>query len=710
MNIKKLKSELQTSNNYFEVSNGLVTDTFNTDEDSYYYYLTDTLINDTTRSATLTPVQISGGIIQTLDKVDGTVTEPTLNHIKYLIKLNGVNIGDELEQLLKENGIEYSSDSYLKYIETAKLYHKLREKLMLKVLKMGNNTIMYQGKEQFLPTTKSHFSLGYNEDAYIKSSIAYEIEMYLRSIFSKYGLADKDIKTIFLNHNIKDAFLKLPRDVRTKIYLEYKKALKIKIDKLTKRYIDEISRNDRDIENKKLQEQIRDQNISILYEAYQILKKEKNISPETEELLKNVEIVLNNNNNFNEIEKIIYFDQKLSQKNINDNKENFVQYENLYTEKFKEDKKIIYDYKIYEDLNERYDKLISYLKIITQENIRIINEINKLEKEINKQDNIFKNRKSYSITVDEYNELKNQLNKYNRKLLKIESCRKIICERIRIIEEKMTSFIFKDELSMETAYQDNRYTYEKESNNNYDNMLLFLGVIKQFATGRDISIKLDYDDIYMMIYNQQKRSKLKPVIKATKAEIRDFEQILGRKNEKFTCEKKQTRKGIIRKFFSSKKEPRLDAIYSAELKYLGALLIKDTNDNLYTAELAIASELYLKSLLTSSEVTHSLSDLYLKIDEKTKSVIVKKVNSILGMDLSEIEFLNILSKQNISFAFSEYRYLYEKEVNEEDKDFLSAFTKALHMIVASKIKYKSPYYDEIEKINNEKSNEQKKND
>jgi protein-tyrosine-phosphatase len=98
-----------------------------------------------------------------------------------------------------------------------------------------------------------------------------------------------------------------------------------------------------------------------------------------------------------------------------------------------------------------------------------------------------------------------------------------------------------------------------------------------------------------------------------------------------------------------------------------------------------------------------------KLDNKIKSMIIRKVNSILKLELTKNEFLNILSKKEIDNAFSEYRYLYEKEANKEDIDFINALTQALHSISSNKIKYRSPYYEDIEKILNPEEQSEKKN-
>ena len=296
--------------------------------------------------------------------------------------------------------------------------------------------------------------------------------------------------------------------------------------------------------------------------------------------------------------------------------------------------------------------------------------------------------KRLEIELHKFNILKNQ-----------------IIKKIDTIEEEMANYIFDDELKMETAYQDNRYTYENMANNNYDNMLIFLNVLKSVVTQDKIQ-RIDYDQLYRNLTVSQKNSSKSSVVKTTEYEIRDFEQLFSRKDKRYSCAKRISKKGAISKFFKSKKDIKLDAIYSAELKYFGALSVKD-NDNLFISECAIASELYLKSLLRSKETIHSLKDLYIKVDNKVKSMIVRKVNSYLKLDLTKKEFLAILSKNEISNAFSEYRYLYEKEADKEDVKFVEALTRALHSVSASKIKYKSPYYEAIEKEIREDSQKQK---
>lgn len=111
---------------------------------------------------------------------------------------------------------------------------------MKKMLTVEEASLLFQGYDEYLPSTKSQFSLGFNEDSYIKSSIAYETELYMRRIFSSYGLLDSNMKDIFVTHNLKDAFLKLPRKVRTKVYQLYKTELRKKAARENAEFLETI--------------------------------------------------------------------------------------------------------------------------------------------------------------------------------------------------------------------------------------------------------------------------------------------------------------------------------------------------------------------------------------------------------------------------------------------------------------------------------------
>ncbi len=696
MDIMKLQAELKTSDNYIEVTNGVVLSPYDIDEDKYYYYLI-----SSNGSYKMVPVQVVGGIVQELKKVDGTVTEPARNlmSVKSLFTLDDVPIGPELEKLIKEQGTIYKSSTCVQYIDSAKKYAKLRERLMAKVMSMKDSHIFYQAYEKVLPTTNADFSLGYNEDAYIKSSIAYETEMYMRTIFSRYGVLDKDLKTIFISHNIKDAFLKLPRVIRTKIYRTYKEELKRKTLEKTSSMLEEILSSEiieKLIEKPKIDDIEKLELMKALYESYLSLGIKLSKSAETK-IKKIQDIIIITDKKENKQEK--YYSNENTENFINGYANSKLKFNKCY-QNIKEDtmfNKYIYSiksYKNYEILDEKYNRLIEQL---TELNI-IINElqikIKDLEKEKNKQDNIKRRQGRYTVSDEEYNNILSSISSNQNELAKYVSLRTTISNKITQIENEMATYIFKDSLGMETAYQDNRYTYEDESNNNYEHMLLFLNSIKKVVMGPGIKT-INYDDAYRSFYLKKPEIRKRRVITASGIEIRDFDQFFSRKDERFTCKKRKTRQGQISKFFKSKKDSKLDAIYSAELKYLGALLIENEDKNLYMAEIAMASELYLKGLIRSKEETHSLKELFLKADNKVKSMIIRKVNSYLNLSLTKNEFLNVLSKNEIDQAFSNYRYLYENDVNKEDVEFLNAFVRALHLVVSSKRKYYSPYYDEI---------------
>lgn len=702
MRIDQLYQELEQENNLFTVTNGIVDSPYDLNEDVYYYYLI-----PHNNSYKLVPVQVVGGIIQELKTVDGKVddTSTNLNNVKKIFSLSKEIKSNELRKLLEEQNILYDRNTYQKFIETAKKYKVLRNRLISKIFLKEKDILLYQGDKELLPSTKSSFSLGYNEDAYIKSSIAYEIEMYMRSILSKYGILDQDLREVFNKHNLKEAFLKFPRTERTRIYKLYKEEYKRKTLSINEKLIEEILKSE-NVEticrtSKKLGVSTKKELEIVLEEFLLQLQKEN----QTEEDIRKIE----------KLKKYLKFVKEETAKEYNNISENLLkerfdvssydrtndketknEYKNL-TSKTAFEKYLGYFkyYKKYEKYDSKYEELLICLTSLNQK-IKLIREkVNELEREKRKQDNIYKNRGFYTVAQEEYNNIIKELSECNKKILEMNDIKKIITTQIAAIEEKMIIYIFDDSLKMETAYQDNRYPYEDEANNNFDNMNIFLNVIKKVVL--DLQEREDdYDTIYRKITLKQKNRKNRSVILATNYEITNFEQIFSRKDERFTCKGRKTKEGIISRFFKSKKEPKLDAIYTAELKYLGSLLVRE-NNNLFTSEAAIACELYLKSMIRSHETTHSLKELYLKLDNKTKSIIVRKVNSISKMNFTKNEFLRILGKKEIDNAFSEYRYLYEKEVKQEDLEFIKVFAQVLHEVAAKKTNYKSPYYETINK-------------
>ena len=717
----KIEDKIQEENKskiVFSVTNGIIDSPYTFNEDEYYYRLI-----ASNGSYRLVPVQVVGGLVQELKKVDGKVGE-ALQNIGPIYSIKHGIVDPAIRELLEEQDIVYKEDTYLKYIETAKQYAKLRERLLYEILTRRTNSLLYQGDRALLPSTKAAFSLGYNEDSYIKSSIAYEIEMYMRSVFSKYGVLDPDLRDIFNRHNIKEAFLKFPRTVREETFKTYKELYERKAISKNKKLIEEILNPTKIEKILRYHETTKDmpteEIVDILKQYYEILTNQHNLNDKEKEIIYRIRDLLyytkekdkkinefSRENGKYKLNKEILTEKDIED-SLKDSKFSLIHRNNKYS-----DSKLDYyleytkTYKEYKLLDVKYQSLINYLLHINQEINSIQIKIKEIEIELKKQDNIFKKTGSYRISKQEYERLK-----FDKTFLekRLDSCNKhksSVSHKIEVIEDKMANFIFDDELKMETAYQDNRYTYENLANNNYDNLMLFLNALKQVVT-KEKTPDFDYDSLYRDITIHQKDKKRKSVIRTSEYEIREFDQMFSRKDQRFTCGKRLTKKGQISKFFKSKKDTKLDALYSAELKYLGALLMKN-NNNLFISECGIASELYLKSLLRSKEVTHSLKELFLKLDNKIKSMIIRKVNSILKLELTKNEFLNILSKKEIDNAFSEYRYLYEKEANKEDIDFINALTQALHSISSNKIKYRSPYYEDIEKILNPEEQSEKKN-
>lgn len=346
----------------------------------------------------------------------------------------------------------------------------------------------------------------------------------------------------------------------------------------------------------------------------------------------------------------------------------------------------------YETLENQYNSYMNILNKFNDAIRKLIQKTNQLEREARIAK--FRYDKSHEERFnDEYKLKQERITVEKQKIAELQSEIKSYSEKIANLENEMSSFIFDSELSMETAYQDNRYTSEGETNNNFDNMLLLLNCLKLFVVQEYISFP-DYATEFASI-KKSPPGERPTIISPSKGEIEVFDRLFSRSDDKFTCQGRKTREGQISRFFQSKNNPELDSLYSAELRYLGALQVKD-NDNLYIAEIAMASELYIKSILRFNEETHSLIDLFNKLDEEIIKNIINRVNDILGVNLTIQEFKTKLENPNISNAFKEYRYLYEKEPNQEDIDFLSALTETLHQVSSEVLNYTSPYHQEID--------------
>lgn len=680
--VDELNEELERSGNLIDTVDGYVELPVGFDEDRYYYYRTG--------GSQMTPVQLVGGMIQKLKEVDGRYEGPAegLPGVVKLFTLKDVQIGDKLQGLISIQGTEYSRETHKKYLDAAHRYAELREKLMHKMITVEEASLLFQGDEEVLPSTKSRFSLGYNEDAYIKSSIAYEIEMYLRSIFSSYGLLDGDIKNIFHSHNLKEAFLKLPRTVRTKVYQAYKDELRRKALAENIQYFANIVRNKNlermiSIQEKNKESSCKEYLMNVL-QTYDFIKNDIVIAQDAEKLIARLESSLFDNEHVEQdgngyILKINFEDKKAQK----DNKPQEYKHSIISEAYIK-----------YEKLGMRYESYVRTMNNINEiirKQLQLLEKLRKIEKS---QRHEYKNstddefRKEYEKGLDAIRKVEIYIEELKAKIIFFSSL-------ITNLEDEMSNFVFADELGMETAYQDNRYTFETDANNNYDNLLILLNCLKKAVDEAELTLP-DYRTEYESI-SQTPQREIQTVISASRKELELFDRMFSRTDEKFTCNGRKTREGQISRFFRSTNEPKLDALYSAELRYSGALQIKGEDNNLFMAELGIASELYLKSLLRSRETTHKLHELYIKLDNDLKSRIIRKVNSILGLNLSHAEFQTALEKETITDAFTNYRYLYENEPQETDINFLNAVTQALHLITKVRLNYKSPYYDEIER-------------
>ena len=290
IDLRLLENELELTGNMYKATNGVVLRPASLDEDIYYYYVT--AGND----CTIKPVQLVGGVIQRLEDVDGKASTTPLN-TRYIFTLKGKSINGELQKIIYSQGCTYDSYSYMKYIEAARQYQELRKRFITRIIQTDDEQVLYQGEEIILPTTMSRFSMGYNEDSYIKSSIAYEIEMYMRAIFSQYGILDADLRDIFPKHNLREAFLKLPRTFRNEIYRDYRFRLKEKTIKKGKYYLQGI------LESQELAQGVNDIAIQDTDELILNYEKIKAIDPSfglTEKTQTTIDkLILRNNNDKN---------------------------------------------------------------------------------------------------------------------------------------------------------------------------------------------------------------------------------------------------------------------------------------------------------------------------------------------------------------------------------------------------------------------------
>ena len=550
----------------------------------------------------------------------------------------------------------------LKYLETAKLYEEIREIMISKFLFSEKNTVLSQtDTKEKLINTEEDFSFGYNEDSYIKSSIAFEIELYMRYILSKEGLTEENIKKIFCKHNLKDVFSHFTKDIKSKVYIAYLK-------EITKKTIKECNYNQ----------------ILESEEVETALNNPKNIDDNMKKTLMKIYVgfkkigyykgfeSLNAEENYKKL-CLMFQNEEINQTSFAFNNDLY----QSFTEKIFKNKKFINYletidlYIKSEYLIEKYNELSNSLKV-TNEKITILNnQLNKLKGlyiSLRKQKKVQNSEKLEDI-MKEISEIATAINNLRRKKDNVES-------EVQKIEDQIDSVIFPEKLAIETAYQDNRYSYDKEKNNNFIKFSVLLNVLKQVGTGTR-ETTLDYDDMLRIIQSQQKE--------------RDGQTIITNNHHNYPKNKGR--------FTKNNSDSKFDALYSAEIRYLGAIHAKNRNENLYMAELGIACELYFKSILPTNERTHSLKDLFVKLNNNDKCRVVRKVNSNLNTNYTVTEFITILEKKSISGAFSEYRYTYENTIIEEEKkEFLEALTNALHITIAKPYSEEIPYYNEIDKM------------
>ena len=105
----KIEDKIQEENKskiIFSVTNGIIDSPYTFNEDEYYYRLI-----ASNGSYRLVPVQVVGGLVQELKKVDGKVGE-ALQNIGPIYSIKHGIVDPAIKELLEEQDIVYKEDTY----------------------------------------------------------------------------------------------------------------------------------------------------------------------------------------------------------------------------------------------------------------------------------------------------------------------------------------------------------------------------------------------------------------------------------------------------------------------------------------------------------------------------------------------------------------------------------------------------------------------